>query len=66
MARGPLTFRQRDVVAAIKAAKRAGVENFRVEIDKEGLIAIIVAGDDPAAAGSEWDVVFDEPASALH
>ena len=39
MSRGECTFRQRDVTAALKAVRDAGVEVARVEIDKEGKIA---------------------------
>lgn len=64
MARGPLTFRQRDVVAAIKAVRRAGVEVGRIEIGKDGKIVIVMttatsAPDHHAAAGfNEWDTVL--------
>jgi hypothetical protein len=55
------TFRQRDVKEAIKAARNAGLENFRVDIDRRtGTISVV-----PLAAGetgprqqgtsSEWD-----------
>lgn len=43
MARGPLTFRQRDVVAAIKAVRRAGVEVGRIEIGKDGKIVVVTS-----------------------
>jgi hypothetical protein len=51
MARGPLTFRQQDLVRALKAAKAAGIEVARVEIDKSGRI-IVVAGK-PAETDGE-------------
>ena len=35
------TFRQRDVKEAIKAARNAGLENFRVDIDKHGTISVV-------------------------
>jgi len=41
MARGESTFRQRDVTRAIKAAKMAGLNVERVEVDKDGKIAVI-------------------------
>ena len=49
MSRGPQTFRQRDVAAAIRAAKQAGIELARIEIDKDGRIVLVAkgAGGDP-------------------
>jgi len=41
MSRGPQNFRQRDVAAAIKAARQAGIEVARVKIEKDGTITII-------------------------
>lgn len=43
MARAPLTFRQRDITAAIKAVAAAGHTVARVEITKDGRILIEVA-----------------------
>jgi hypothetical protein len=43
MARGPTTFRQRDVTAAIRAAGAAGLLVARVEIDKSGKIVIVTS-----------------------
>ena len=40
MAPKPLTFRQRDVAAALKAALDAGVTPTRLEIDKSGKIVV--------------------------
>ena len=40
MSRRPSTFRQRDVAAAIKAAKAAGCEVARIKVDKDGAITI--------------------------
>lgn len=54
MPRAECTFRQRDLVAAIKAAKQAGVELQRVEVDKDGKISLLVGRPiDPAPASSE-------------
>jgi hypothetical protein len=62
MARGPATFRQRDLAAAIKAVLAAGRDVVRVEIDKTGKIVvwtgnpchpvIVTEGADDA---NEWD-----------
>jgi len=38
--RGPCTFKQRDVTAAIRAARSAGIEVKRVIVDREGRIVI--------------------------
>jgi hypothetical protein len=46
MARGPLSFRQRDLVRALKGAKAAGLEISRVEIDKDGKIVVIMTKSD--------------------
>lgn len=46
MARGHLSFRQRDLVRALKGAKAAGLEISRVEIDKDGRIVVIIAKSD--------------------
>ena len=63
MSRTPATFRQRDVAAAIKAAKQAGIEVARIEIGRDGKIVLVAkgAGGDPTPAFSnEWDVVFEK------
>jgi hypothetical protein len=43
--RAPCTFRQTDVTRALKAARRAGFERVRVEIDQDGKVVAIVAGE---------------------
>jgi hypothetical protein len=40
--RAPCAFRQTDVTRALKAARAAGFENVRVEVDTDGRIVIIV------------------------
>jgi hypothetical protein len=56
MSRDPCTFKQSDMVRAIKAAVAAGVEIARVEVDKEGKI-VIIAGKpgEQIGEGNEWD-----------
>ena len=64
MARGSCTFKQRDVRAAVKAVRAAGVEVARVEIDKDGKI-VVVPGK-PASEGNTstnpWDEVLTDAA----
>jgi hypothetical protein len=57
MARGECTFRQRDVTAALKAARDAGAEVARVEIDRDGRIVVIMGKASGNQQGTnEWDV----------
>ena len=63
MARGPTTFRQRDVVAAVKAVTAAGYEVLRVEVDKAGKIVVVTtkgAVEPPEGVDgkNEWDEVL--------
>jgi len=62
MPRGQCTFKQRDVKAALKAARDAGVEVARVEVDKDGKIVVIAGkpngGEPETKQGNgehEWD-----------
>lgn len=62
MARGALAFKQTDVVRAVKAARAAGLEIGRIEIERNGRIVIIPG---PANQGHQeeeernpWDVVL--------
>jgi hypothetical protein len=57
--RGQLTFKQRDLTAAIRAARAAGCEVVRVEIDKAGKIAVVTSPlglqEPTAGEANEWD-----------
>ena len=62
MARGPCTFKQRDVTQALKAAMAVGIKVTRYEIDRQGKIVVFAAGDNSTFAGAtgspnEWDDV---------
>lgn len=67
MSRGPSTFRQRDMMAAVKAVTAAGLDIARIELDKSGKIVIIPGRPEaPAQEGqggeeppevNEWDEV---------
>lgn len=62
MSRGPATFRQRDVEAAIRAARAAGCAIARVEVGKDGRIVLVLATDEgeatAAQCGNEWDALL--------
>jgi hypothetical protein len=60
MARQPCTFRQRDVAAAIKAARAAGIEVARVEVAADGTIRVIAGKPCENGQGNPWDVVVEE------
>jgi hypothetical protein len=60
MSRRPGLFRQSDLVRALRAARAAGVEVDRVEIDRDGKLVIVVAGKaakEPPGS-NEWDEVL--------
>jgi len=46
MARGSQTFRQRDLVRALRSAKAAGLEISKVEIERDGKIIVIIGKSD--------------------
>jgi hypothetical protein len=62
--RGATTFRQRDLTAALKAARAAGCEVARIEVGKDGRIIVILDnGKEPLAdksgcGGNEWDAIL--------
>ncbi len=60
MARGRCTFKQQDATRAARAAIAAGLEVQRIEIDKDGKIAVVIgkAAETAAEIGqgaNEWD-----------
>jgi hypothetical protein len=58
MARAPSTFRQGDVTRAIRAVTAAGQAVLRVEVDRNGKIIIVTAGEpEKRREGNEWDRV---------
>lgn len=61
MARAPLTFRQRDVTAAIKAVERSGYKGaFSVRIGQDGSIKIELAPAAPNDATPVLENPWDE------
>jgi hypothetical protein len=63
VARATSKFRQGDVTRAVKGAFAAGAQSVRVEVDKEGKIAVVASKTAAeltiAVAGeaNEWDSV---------
>jgi hypothetical protein len=60
MSRGPQTFKQRDLVRAVKAVAAAGMSVAKVEVDKDGKIIVVVGKPDKDDSGvraevNEWD-----------
>jgi hypothetical protein len=56
------TFRQNDLRRAIKAARNAGLENFRVDVDRNGRISVVsLPGGEPVEPerASGWDKPLD-------
>jgi hypothetical protein len=56
-----ITYRQRDLAAALRAVVATGIKARAVEVDRDGKI-VIVLGSDPAeteelTAANEWDNV---------
>jgi hypothetical protein len=60
MARGKCTFRQRDLAAAMRAARDAGIEVARFEIGPDGKIAVVVVGAEIADADAKQSAAAEE------
>jgi hypothetical protein len=65
MSRGPCTFRQRDLKAAIKAAEDSGHYVTRFEISPDGSIVVWLdqPAEDAKALADEWDKILEGPAA---
>jgi hypothetical protein len=58
MPRARLTFRQRDLAAALKAAKAAGISVARIEVGPNGIV--IIPGTPEQAENSADQFDFDK------
>jgi hypothetical protein len=63
MARGKCNFRQRDLAAAMKAARAAGIAVARYEVGADGKIVVVIVGTetteaDPKRSASEEKIVL--------
>ena len=58
MGHGPCTFKEVDLIRALRAAKKAGVEVARAEVGRDGKIVLVLNKDGEALPNSErneWD-----------
>jgi hypothetical protein len=57
MSRSPSAFRQTDLTRALRAARNAGVEVTRAEIEKDGRIIIVIG--EPAGSSTDVELTPD-------
>jgi hypothetical protein len=64
MGHGPCTFKEADLARALRAARKAGIELARIEIDRDGKIVLVMGkvaelatleGDKANIERNEWD-----------
>ena len=60
MARGPSTFKQQDLTRALKAARAAGVEVARFEIENGKIVIVTGKPADNATNTNPWDEVLTD------
>lgn len=62
MGHGPCTFKEVDLIRALRAAKKAGVDVARAEVGRDGKIVLVLNTDVQASQNSarnEWDEAVD-------
>jgi hypothetical protein len=64
MSKGMLTFKQTDLLRAIRTSQKAGLSIARVEIDRDGKIVVVTGeakstDENGIANGNPWDEVLD-------
>lgn len=62
--RGPCTFRQRDLAAAVEAMRAAGVSRYRIKL-KPGEIVVIVDNDEELSLPQDAEATGWEGAEPL-
>ena len=55
MSKRPQTFKQRDLLRAIKASQKAGLSIARVEIDRDGKIVVVTGEGNAKVETTELD-----------
>ena len=61
MGHGPCTFKEVDLIRALKAAKKAGVDITRAEVARDGRIVLVLnrGGEPSKSESNEWDEAID-------
>jgi hypothetical protein len=62
VARGPSSFKERDVRSAVKAVREAGVQIGRIEINSRDGTVIIIPGAPEQLADTQTTNEWDNPA----
>jgi hypothetical protein len=58
MGQGPCTFKEVDLIRALRAAKKAGANVVRAEVARDGKIVLVLNTDGealPISERNEWD-----------
>jgi hypothetical protein len=55
MSKGPLTFKQTDLLRAIKTFQKAELPIARAEIDRNGKIVVVAGEGNKGSTVNEWD-----------
>jgi hypothetical protein len=58
MGHGPTTFKETDLVRALRAVRKAGADVKRVEVGRDGRIVLVLKNvDEVSTESNEWDEV---------
>jgi hypothetical protein len=60
MGHGPCTFKEVDLIRALRAARKAGVDVARAEVARDGKIVLVLKKDGETPSTSErneWDEI---------
>ena len=56
MGHGPATFKETDLTRALRAARKAGLDVERIEVDRDGRIVLVLKnGNKVFTERNEWD-----------
>jgi len=67
MGHGPATFKESDLIRALRAAQKAGIDVVRVEVGRDGRIVLVLKnGDKVLTERNEWDVDYGPDQTEIH